>query len=105
HDGCERDKGEGKVEYTDIADEMLVERTVGTDPHLAETREILVERSRCERGPRADDDRRDTEPDEHDASRARVHTRRLGSRRTGCAVNGGDGAHDGSPLLLLRSSR
>ena len=66
---------EGEVERTDVADEVLVERTVHRDPGgKPGAGERSIERFGQEQGPEADEGSEEIERPQQDASRGGVHT-------------------------------
>ncbi len=67
HGGCDDQHREGQVQRTDIANEVLVVRTVDRDPAATETREVVIERSRSEHRPQPDLQRDQREVSEGDS--------------------------------------
>src|SRR5262249_60606720 len=69
----DRHHGQGEVERAEVAHEVLVVRTVDAYPVPAEAGEVVVERSRRERGPESDRDVPDAQHDQEDAHHPVTH--------------------------------
>ena len=62
---CQRE-----VQHSDVANEVLVERPIGSNPRTTRAREVVVEPPRREARPQPDDDRGHAHQHEQDAKRA-----------------------------------